>query len=337
MLIGIDAMGGDKAPREQIRGAVAARELLGPDDRIVLIGDEPAIRRELQQADRWEAFIDIRHTSQAIGMDQVPVEALRTKPESSIVVMVQMHRSGEIDACISAGNTGAFVAGAQMYLRRLRGVHRPGIAIVTPTYHGPVVVCDVGANVNCRPQHLHQYGVMASVYANAVCGVAKPRVGLLSIGEEDAKGNELVKRTRELMRDDPDLTFVGNVEGRDLFRGVCDVMICDGFVGNVVLKLMEGMADGVIRAVTEQLRRSMPKQLAAVHQAAGAVMAKYDFNEYGGAPLLGVGGICIICHGASNYRGITNAVRVAIDFSKHHVNERIIRMLSRQNQRVAHG
>jgi glycerol-3-phosphate acyltransferase PlsX len=228
------------------------------------------------------------------------------------------------------------VAAAQMRLRRLRGVHRPGIAIVTPTYSGPVALCDVGANVQCRPQHLHQYALMASVYLNALCGVANPRVGLLSVGEEDAKGTDLVKQARDLMREDPNIEYVGNVEGRDLFRGVCDVMVCDGFVGNVVLKLMEGMAGGVIQGMMGELAVAMPGQVDGIRAAAQRIIDKYDFNEYGGAPLLGVAGICIICHGASDHRGIKNAVRVAREFAEQKVNERITALL-KKDRRTAHA
>ena len=182
MRVGIDAMGGDRAPEEPVKGAVIARQMISGDDRVVLVGDEPAIRACLAKAEGPMDHIEIRHTDQAIGMDDQQVEALRSKHNSSIALMAQMHKDGELDACISAGNTGACVAAAQMRLRRLRGAHRPGIAIITPTFRGPVAICDVGANVNCRPEHLHQYGVMASVYVQAICGIARPRVGLLSVG-----------------------------------------------------------------------------------------------------------------------------------------------------------
>ena len=328
MRIGIDAMGGDHAPAEEIKGALAARDLLGPEDRLVLIGDEPAIRKCLDGTEDWQNSIEIRHAEEVICMDDSPVEGLRSKPNSSIAIMVQMHRNKELDACISAGNTGAIVAAAQMRLRRLQGVHRPGIAIVTPTLHGPVALCDVGANLNCRPQHLHQYGIMASVYIEAICGIEKPRVALLSIGEEDGKGNELVKRTRQLMKGDPNLNFIGNLESRDLFGGTCDVLVCEGFVGNVVLKLMEGMAEGVIKALLGEVAAGMPDQVGVIKSTGRDILAKYDFNEYGGAPLLGVNGIFVICHGATNSRGIMNAVRVAADLVKRQVNQRIIKLLS---------
>jgi glycerol-3-phosphate acyltransferase PlsX len=336
MRIGIDAMGGDHAPEVEVKGALAAKELLGKDDRIVLVGQEPAVRQQLAQEKGWEDFIEIRHAEQVIRMDDPPVESLRTKPDSSVAVLAQMHRDREIDACISAGNTGAFVAAAQMRLRRLQGVHRPGIAVVAPTWRGPVAICDVGANVSCRPQHLYQYGLMASAYLSKICGVEKPRVGLLSVGEEDGKGNELVKGTRELMKADPNVNFIGNVEGRDLFKGVCDVMVADGFTGNVILKLMEGMAEGIIRALVTEMAQTMPTQVNEIKLAAKNIARKYDFNEYGGAPLLGVDGICIICHGASDFRGIKNAVRAAMDFSKCHLNDRITQLLS-EGERIANG
>ena len=332
MRIGIDAMGGDLAPVEQVRGALAARPFLTGDDKIVLIGHKAQIRQHLRGYHRWEDFVEIHHTEEIIGMDEPAVETLRAKPNSSLAVMAEMHQVGDLDACISAGNTGAFVAAAQMRLRRLPGVHRPGIAIVTPTFKGPVAVCDVGANVNCRPQHLLQYGIMSSIYLDAVYGIKSPRVGLLSIGQEDAKGNELVKRTHELFRNDPRIRFVGNVEGRDLFRGVCDLIVCDGFVGNVVLKLIEGMPEGIIMSLLKELTGSLRgawKMLGAkIKKTARSIITKYDFNEYGGAPLLGVNGICIICHGASDRRGIMNAVTVAKNFTNYRVNEKITERLS---------
>jgi phosphate acyltransferase len=328
MRIGIDAMGGDTAPVAEVQGALAARKLLAAADKLVLTGRRDAIMPLLAGAPDWAETIEIVEADQAIGMDESPVEALRSKPNSSLARLAELHHRGEVDAMVSAGNTGACVAAAQMRLRRLDGVHRPGIAILTPTPAGVVAICDVGANVNCRPQHLYQYAVMASVYVNSICGVQNPRVGLLSVGTEDVKGNDLVKNTHHLIRQQDGLNFVGNVEGRDLVRGVCDVMICEGIVGNVVLKLMEGMAEGVIRAMVGELAAAAPAQAGAIKVLAGNVMRKYDFNDYGGAPLLGVNGICIICHGASDATGLKNAIRVARDFSKHHVNERITQLLS---------
>ena len=328
MRIGIDAMGGDNAPVMCAAGAVLSREFLSEEDRVVLVGDEASIREHLPEPSEWENFIEIHHASEIIGMGESPIEALRGKPDSSLSVLAELHKHGKVDAMISAGNTGACVAAAQMRLRRLDGVHRPGISILTPTYHGPVAICDVGANVNCRPQHLHQYAIMSAEYVSCIHGVDNPRVGVLSIGEEAAKGNNLVKKTRDLLKNDSRINFIGNVEGRDLFTGVCDVMICEGFVGNVVLKLIEGMSTGVIRGMLKELATAMPALAEKVAQGGRSVMDKYDFNEYGGAPLLGVAGICIICHGASNERGIMHAVRGAKEFSSHQVNERIVKLVS---------
>ncbi len=336
MRLGIDAMGGDLAPTAAVHGALAARKLLGKDDRIVLVGRRDAILAELGESQDWQEQIEICHASQEVGMAEPPVIALRNKPDSSIAVLVEMHRDDKVDACISAGNTGAFVAASVKRLRRLAGVRRPGIAIVTPTYHGPVALCDVGANVNCRPKHLYHYGVMASIYVQSICDVDNPRVALLSIGQEDAKGNELVKKAREMFKHDRKMRFIGNVEGRDLFRGVCDVMVCEGFVGNVVLKLVEGMAEGVIMGMLGEMTATMPGNIDTIKIAAKAIRDKYDFNEYGGAPLLGVAGICIICHGASDLSGFKNAVRVAMEFSKHQVNEQITKRVG-HTRRIVHG
>jgi glycerol-3-phosphate acyltransferase PlsX len=332
MRVGIDAMGGDSAPAVEVKGAVAAGQFLGPRDRIVLVGREDAIRRQLSGIQDPQGHVDVVHADQAVGMDEAPVEALRGKPRSSLAVMVQMHARGELDACISCGNTGAFVAAAQMRLRRLSGVHRPGIAVISPTLHGPVALCDVGANVNCRPQHLHQYGVMASVYMRSICGINRPRVGLLNVGAEEAKGNDLVKRTHELFRKDPHTNFIGNVEGRDLFGGVCDVVVCEGFVGNVMLKLIEGMANGLVQAMLSVLNRQMPGATDAIEKAGQAIAARYDYNEYGGAPLLGVNGICIICHGASDYRGVMNAVRAAREYATCQANQQITALLAGRDE-----
>ncbi|MDP6636434.1 MAG: phosphate acyltransferase PlsX [Phycisphaerae bacterium] len=328
MRIGIDAMGGDGAPRAEVQGALDACASLNEDDKIVLVGDKDIILKHLSGNDGWEKHIEIRHASQVVGMNESPVEALRSKPDSSIAVLVRLHKEREIDACISAGNTGAFAAAGQMLLRRLKGVHRPGIAIVTPTPRGPVAVCDVGANVSCRPLHLYQYGLMASVYLSAMCDIPEPRVGLLSIGTEEAKGNDLVKKTRELFQNDSRIPFVGNVEGRDLFSGVCDVMICEGFVGNVMLKVLEGIVEGLMSAMIKELGIVLPDQISALKQVGLSTFAKYDFNEYGGAPLLGVNGLCIICHGASDNRGIMNAVTVVRELANRQMNERIVEVLS---------
>ena len=327
MRIGVDAMGGDFAPAEPVKGALAARDLLGPDDRIVLIGQANAIMPHLANAEGWQDYIELVECSQIVGMDEAPVEALRTKPDSSIALMSKLHKTGEVDAIISAGNTGACVAACQMNLRRLAGVHRPGIAISMPTFYGPVTLCDVGANVDCRPQHLLQYGIMASIYAKHVTGIAEPRVGLLSIGEEDGKGNALVKKTRELLKNQRGMKFIGNVEGRDIFRGVVDVVVSEGFVGNVCLKLMEGLAAGLFRSLGKEMAGADPNLAKQAGKLLEGIRSRYDYNEYGGAPLLGVNGICVICHGSSTYRATYNAIRVAKEFSTRGLNQIIMNEL----------
>ena len=329
MRLAIDAMGGDLAPAEPVMGALAAMAECQEGDVVVLVGDQQAIRQHLDGQSGWERFIRIEHASQIVEMNESPVEAIRQKPNSSIALMAELAKRREVDAIISAGNTGAYVAACQMRLRRLRGVHRPGIAIVMPTYANPVVLIDVGANVNCRPRHLHQYAVMASEYSRHMCKVPQPRVGLLSIGQEDAKGNQLVKETRELLRGDDDIHFVGNVEGRELFHGVCDVLVTEAFVGNVALKLIEGLSEGLFKSLCLELARRNPQLAGQFEKAIVKLREKYDFNEYGGAPLLGVNGICIICHGASRRRAIANAIRVARNFANAHINERI-------TDRIAH-
>jgi len=328
MRIGVDVMGGDLGPAEVIAGAREACELIGPDDRIVLVGDRAIIEGCLAEVDDVDSRLEIHHAEQTIGMAESPVEALRNKPRSSISQMAELHRAGELDGCISSGNTGACVAAAQMRLGRLPNVARPGIAVIAPTFKGGVAICDVGANVNCRPQHLHQYAVMTSLYVNAVTGIEKPRVGLLSVGEEEGKGNDLVKSTRMLLEADPHINFIGNVESRDLVSGICDVMICEGFVGNVVLKLIEGLGAGLMKGLLGRLASIMPDQIGLIKKAAHEIKVMYDFNEYGGAPLLGIAGIWIICHGASNATGIKNAVRAVKEFASHKVNEQITQLLS---------
>jgi glycerol-3-phosphate acyltransferase PlsX len=331
MRVAIDAMGGDDAPREIVRGVV---EALGnsckPD--LTLFGDEPAIRRELERLDCNSDRIHIVHTTQVIGMAELPVEALRRKRDSSIMQAVLRCAAKEYDACISAGNTGAFAAAAQLKLGLLPGVSRSGIAVVIPSFHGPLVVCDVGANISAKPHHLKDYAVMASAYAREVVGVKDPRVGLLSIGEEDAKGNELVKETWQMLKETENIRFVGNVEGRSLFNGECDVAVCDGFVGNVVLKLTEGLAEGLFKTIEREIAEQSPQMADRFEPVVKAIWAKHDYSVYGGAPLLGVDGVCIICHGRSDHRAIRNAVRVVCDFTTHDLNAKFVQFLA-ANQR----
>jgi glycerol-3-phosphate acyltransferase PlsX len=323
----VDVMGGDKAPVEILKGCWEAAPLLNGDDQIILVGDAKIIEEGLAVAGLSE---DARKryrvvaTTQVVAMDDSPVEAIKGKPDSSIAVMCKLASRKEADVVISAGNTGACVAAAQLRMRALPGISRPGIGVGVPTMAGPVVLCDVGANVTPKPKHLLQYAMMAGIYATAVYGIAKPRVGLLSVGEEDAKGNPITKQAHKLLRDEPLLHFVGNVEGRDLTRGVVDVIVTDGFVGNVVLKLMEGISEGLFRQIAGELAKSGPEAMGVFKPVMAKIMSKHDWQEQGGAPLLGVDGYCIICHGRSEAKAIKNAIRVGKQLFENGVNQKIV-------------
>ena len=332
MRAAVDVMGGDKAPGEILKGCWAAASLLDGDDAILLVGDRALIDPALadcglspEHAKRYSVV----HASQAGGMNESPVEAVRGKPDSSISVACKLVSRGEADVAISAGNTGAFAAAAQVRMRLLPGVVRPGIAVGLPTAKGPLVLCDAGANIGAKAHHLLQYAIMAGEFATATLGIQNPRVGLLSVGEEDAKGNPLVKEAHKLLRAEPGVNFVGNLEGRDLTRGVADVVVCDGFVGNVVLKMLEGVTAGLFKQITAALQTSAPDLLPEFGRAVQPVVDSYDWQEYGGAPLLGVGGICLICHGASEAKAIRSTIRVGKRMVASGVNAKIVARLEK--------
>ena len=335
MRIGIDVMGGDHAPDAILAGSLDAMDLLDPGDRLVLVGDESIIREVLDERGMsGNSRIQIEPTSQVVTMAEPPVSAIRAKPNSSIVHLARLggHRhSGDrhCDVIISAGNTGACVAAAQMSMRRLQGVHRPGIAVVLPTFFGPIVVCDVGANPDPKPMHLYQYGHMASVYAQRVVGIANPRVALLSIGGEESKGSALVKQTAKLMKADESLNYVNYVEGRDLFDNNADVVVTEGFTGNVVLKLAEGLAAGLFKTIAHEIIEIDPELAMQFEPVIKNIYRKHDYHEYGGAPLLGANGICMICHGSSEARTITAAIRMAKRHAQFDVNVGIVDVLAK--------
>ena len=329
MRIAIDVMGGDHAPDAILAGSLDAVSLLGPNDALVLIGDEAIIREGIQERGLGgDKRLEIEPTEQVIGMAEQPVDAVRTKPKSSIARMAWLgaKRAGarRCDVVISAGNTGACVAAAQMSMRRLRGVHRPGIAVTVPTFHGPIVLCDVGANPEPKPTHLHQYGRMGSIYAKSVLGIADPRVALLSIGGEEGKGTELVKETHKLLKADERVNYIGYVEGRDLFDGKADVVACEGFTGNVVLKLAEGLAAGLFKTIAHEIFEIDPELGMKFGEVVKSIYKKHDYHEFGGAPLLGANGLCMICHGSSEARTITAAIRAAIKYAATGVNDAIV-------------
>ncbi len=326
MRVALDAMGGDLAPGEIVKGAVAATRAF-PDVEIILVGKEEAIRSELTSQPSSER-IRIVNASQVVGMDERATEALRKKRDSSIRKAVELVVNGEAEAVVSAGNTGAVVAAGTFLMGLLPGVKRPGIGISFTCRGRLTTLIDVGANINCKPVHLLQYGVMGSVYNRCIAHSEKPSVALLNIGQEDKKGTGLVKETHELLEKSP-LNFVGNIEGRDIYRGICDVIVCEGFVGNVILKSIEGLAEYLLSAISEEVEKIGIPDEHPIRGVLQELRRQNDYSEYGGAPLLGVKGITIICHGSSDAKAILNAVRVALEFEKLHLNEIIVDELKR--------
>jgi glycerol-3-phosphate acyltransferase PlsX len=327
--IALDAMGGDHAPGVEVAGAVEAARTLAV--KVLLVGKQDSVEQELNRHHGWRSLpIEVVQASEVITMED-SAKAVRTKRDSSIRVASRLVRDGHADGLVSAGNTGAVMATAKMVQGMVPGVERPALATVFPNQTGArTIVLDVGANVDSTPRMLAQFAVMGEAYSRAVLHASNPRVGLLSIGEEDHKGNELTRATTPLLKSLP-LNYIGNVEGRDIFRGTVDVVVCDGFDGNVLLKVSEGVAD----LIKHMLRESLTGRLSG---KVGAWLAKnsfrdfkkrVDYSEVGGAPLLGVRGVCIICHGSSNANAIKNAIRVAVEFAEGGVNSRIESELSR--------
>lgn len=323
MKIAIDAMGGDYAPQKIVEGAVLfARENATP---LVLVGQENLIRAELSKYPVHNLPITIHHAAQVIGMEESPSKASRQKQDASIVVATKLVADGHADALVSAGNSGAVMTSALRYLGRLPGIYRPAIATLIPTQKGHCIVADAGANADCKPEYLLQFAIMAKVVAEKIHNIKEPEVGLLSIGEEKEKGNHLTKRAYPLLENCKDLRFIGNVEGRDIIKGKADVIVCDGFVGNVVLKTVEGTAESIGRMIKAEIAASFLAKIGYffIQPAFKKFRKKVDYAEYGGAPLLGVNGICIISHGKSTAKAIKNALKVAEQFVSKKVNEEI--------------
>jgi len=332
--IALDAMGSDRGPAEMVAGAALA--VRDADVHITIVGGEEQIIPALQK-EGISHLVDFVPTSQVITMHDSPIEAVRKKKDSSVVVAFELLRKHEVDAVVSPGNSGAVMAAAIKFLGRLKDISRPGIASVFPTLKGPVVVMDVGANVDCRPKHLLQFGVMASAFSRIMYGVEKPRVGLLSIGEEGGKGNALVKSAHSLFQSSG-LNYIGNVEGRDTFVGDVDVIVCDGFVGNVCLKLSEGLAEAVLAMLREEIGKTFKARMGyfLAKQAFSNFKKRVDYAEYGGAPLLGFNGTGVICHGRSNMVAIKNALLVADGLTRNNVNDHILAMLETTKPALSH-
>jgi glycerol-3-phosphate acyltransferase PlsX len=326
--IALDAMGGDHAPRAEVEGAVlAAREL---DVRVLLVGQEPVLKQELQRHRARNLALEIVPASEVITMSDSPSHAFRKKRDSSVHVAARLVKAGKADAMVSAGNTGAVMATALFTLGTLPSVSRPALAAPFPTSKGEVaVILDVGANVDSKAANLEQFAVMGEIYYRAIFGTRRPRVGLLSIGEEELKGNDLTREAHLLLKQ-RSLNFIGNVEGRDVFAGDVDVIVCDGFVGNVALKISEGVAQHIGTMLKKSLQSTLSSQMGYVlaRNAFKDFRKKIDYSEYGGAPLLGVRGIAIIGHGHSNANAIKNAIRVAAGLSRARIDEKIEQELS---------
>jgi glycerol-3-phosphate acyltransferase PlsX len=313
--IALDAMGGDFAPYEIVRGGVQAARELGVG--VLLVGQESAIQAELSHLDTAGLDLEIVHTDQFIGMDEHPAEAVRAKPRNSITLAHELVRDGRASAAVSAGNSGAVLAAAIFTLKRIRGVERPAFGGVVPADGGrQTLILDMGANTDCKPSYLLQFAVMGSAYMRSVFGVANPRVGLLANGEEETKGDQLTQQAHQLIKaaaPESGLNFIGNVEGREINAGVVDVVVCDGFVGNVVLKLSEGLAKMLLATIKKELTSGPITTLGAAlaKPAFDRVRKQLDYEEYGGVPVLGVNGISIISHGRSKAKAVKNALRVA--------------------------
>ncbi len=326
MRIAIDAMGGDKAPDQIIDGALASLPLLGSEDQLLLVGVEEVIREKIGL--NADPRISIVHASQVISMNESPVEAVRQKRDSSIVKMVKLAADGHADAVISAGNTGALTAAGVLFIKPLAGVERPGIAVTIPTTHGYCLLCDAGSNILAKPAHLHQYAHLGSIYAEVLFEKPQARVGLLNIGTEDEKGTPLVKETKALLAADKSIDFIGYIEGRDIFSDVCDVVITDGFTGNTVLKVVEGLSMSLIGQFKAAAKAHSPEALAALGPVLKSVVARFDHEEYGGALLLGLSRVFLKVHGSGGSRAVRNAVRTARQALTLGVNERIVERLS---------
>ena len=333
--IAVDSMGSDNSPFSEIEGSVQAAKAY--DVNVILVGKESLLAPLLKEAGGNGLPIEIRNATQVITMDEPPTIALRKKKDSSIRVAADLVRERVASGLVSAGNTGAVMAISKMVFGAVPGVDRPALAAILPTLAGHAVLLDVGANVACKPHHLLQFAVMGHLFSKKIVGVASPRVGLMSVGEEESKGNELTKAVHQALKQ-LHLNFIGNVEGRDIYNGRADVIVCDGFTGNVALKTSEGLFEAVLKLLKDELSRNLKAKLGALlsQQSFKRLKKRLDYSEYGGAPLLGLRGVSIICHGRSSSNAIKNAIRVAKEFSENQVNAKLEDELS-QIDRVARG
>jgi glycerol-3-phosphate acyltransferase PlsX len=333
--IAVDSMGSDNSPFSEVEGAIQAAEAYGID--VILVGKEPILTPLLKEAGGDGLPVEIRNATQVIAMDEAPTAALRKKRDSSIRIAADLVREKIASGLVSAGNTGAVMAISKMVFGAVPGVDRPALAAILPTLTGHAVLLDVGANVACKPHHLVQFAVMGHLFSKKIVGVGAPRVGLMSVGEEESKGNELTKEVHKTLKQ-LNLNFIGNVEGRDIYNGRADVIVCDGFTGNVALKTSEGLIEAVLKLLKDELSRNLQAKLGALlsQQSFKRLKKRLDYSEYGGAPLIGLRGVSIICHGRSSSNAIKNAIRVAKEFAENQVNTKLEAELS-QLDRIAKG
>ncbi|MCH8822618.1 MAG: phosphate acyltransferase PlsX [Planctomycetes bacterium] len=342
MRIGLDVMGGDNAPDAIIDGALGSLDQLDQDDQLVLVGDKEIIEKAISDRGVDDPRLEIIASTQQFPNDVSPVEAIRGYPDSSIAVLAEIaseRKSSKrgiekVDGIISAGNTGVCVTAAQMSMRRLPNVSRPGITCTIPTFAGPVVLIDVGANIEPKPHHLAQYGVMGGIYAQLILGIDNPRVALMNVGGEEQKGTSHMRDARDRLRSTPSINFIGNIEGRAVFNGESDVVITDGVVGNVMIKLAEGLSAGIFKAIGREVNAIDPDLSKRLEVVIKKIYADHDYHEYGGAPLLGVNGLCLISHGSSVARTFTNAIIRSIQFCSSGVNQAISEKLALQEEAV---
>jgi phosphate acyltransferase len=333
MKIALDAMGGDFGPPYLVAGAVMALREYSHIEKLFLVGDSSQIEAELKKHGCSDGRIEIFHASQVVDMSDRAVEAVRRKKDSSISRAVDLVKHDKADAVVSAGHTGAAVAASAIKLRTLPGIDRPGIAAVLPTETNVFVLIDAGANIDARPEHLVQYAFMGTVYSRHVLGYKSPKVGLISLGEEDVKGNEMTKEVFKMLKKSS-LNFVGNIEGRHLFEDPVEVVVCDGFVGNVILKTCESISVAIFAWLKHELARTPMRKLGALlaRESFRSIRDKTNYEEYGGSPLLGVDGICIIAHGSSTPLAVKNALRVAAESIEQQVNPHIVEEIRRYHE-----
>ncbi len=325
--IAVDSMGSDSSPLSEIEGTIQAAKAYGVH--AILVGKESVLLPILKEAGANKLSIEIRNATQVVTMDELPTVALRRKRDSSIRVAADLVREGVASGLVSAGNTGAVMAISKMVFGAVPGVDRPALATILPTLEGHAVLLDVGANVACKPHHLVQFAVMGHLFSKKIIGISSPRVGLMSVGEEESKGNELTKEVHKSLKQ-LRLNFIGNVEGRDIYNGRADVIVCDGFTGNVALKTSEGLIEAVLKLLKDELSRNLQAKLGALlsQQSFKRLKKRLDYSEYGGAPLIGLRGVSIICHGRSSSNAIKNAIRVAKEFAENQVNAKLEAELS---------